>query len=368
MNILTVNVGSSSIRLALYDSRNGQCVDSVHWPDHEVSAAQRLQEFIGKHAAVHVDAIGHRVVHGGDTFTHSVTIDAPVETRIEQLGALAPLHNPLALKWIRACRSVFGEVVRQIAVFDTAFFAALPEMARCYAIPHALTERHHLHRYGFHGLAHRGMWQQWRQLPEAAATQGRVISLQLGSGCSIAAISDGRPIDTSMGYSPLEGLVMATRPGDIDAGVVLALQQQAGLDAKQVEDLLNHASGLSGMSALSGDLRALLQSSEPLPTLAVNVYCYRIRKYVGAYLAALGGADAVLIGGGVGEHLPEIRRRMLADMQWAGLAIDATLNAAAIGVPARIDAQGSHIAVHVLPVDEGQILLDEVMQLLQARS
>jgi acetate kinase len=175
---------------------------------------------------------------------------------------------------------------------------------------------------------------------------------------------EGMPIDTSMGYSPLEGLIMATRPGDIDAGLILALQQQEGRNAAQVESLLNTQSGLLGVSAHSGDMRTLLASNEPRSQLAVAMYCYRVRKYIGAYLAALGGADAILIGGGVGEHLPAVRARIFADMQWAGIAIDATLNAAAIGVPARVDAQDSRIAIHITPVNEEKILFDEVSKLL----
>lgn len=365
MNILTVNVGSSSVRLAVYDRHTARCTASTHVHGHEPDASQQLAQFVADQQLLDIAAIGHRIVHGGDTFQAATHIDAHVEAELATLAALAPLHNPRALAWVRACRAQFGTTVPQIAVFDTAFFSSLPAVSRTYAIPHALAEQHGLHRYGFHGLAHRAMCQQWRALSESSATQARVISLQLGSGCSMAAIRDGHPIDTSMGYSPLEGLMMATRPGDVDAGLLLALQTQGGFSATQLQELLNEKSGLLGVSGASSDIRVLLAAQDEQAQLAAAMYCYRARKYLGAYLAALGGADAILIGGGVGEHLPEVRSRILQDMQWAGITLDPTLNNAAIGVPARIDAEGSKIAIHVLPVDEAQIVFEEVSQLMK---
>lgn len=367
MNILTVNVGSSSVRLAIYDS-NGKQLSQLHHHGSEHNAIQLLEDFLRSAKLDMIAAVGHRIVHGGERFAKSIIIDDVVEQAIADLSVLAPLHNPPALAWIRLCRERFGSSTPQVAVFDTAFYAELPVVARTYAIPHELTEKHGLRRFGFHGIAHRAMWQHWvdgrARRGDESKHQGRVISLQLGSGCSITAIRDGHAIDTSMGYSPLEGLVMATRPGDIDAGLVLHLQRNLGYSVDQLEHLFNEQAGLLGISALSDDLRELLSATTQQAQLAVELYCYRVRKYIGAYLAALQGADAILIGGGVGEHLPRIRANILHGMEWAGIEIDEVNNDASIGVAARIDAAASKLAIHVIPVDESYVVLKELVAVL----
>lgn len=296
--------------------------------------------------------------------TRSCRIDAAVETEIERLTPLAPLHNPSALRWIRAARAAFGEDVEQIAVFDSAYFAALPDVAATYALPRDFCRKNGLRRYGFHGLAHRAMWEGWRSRVTSPDGGGRIISFQLGSGSSVTAIHDGRIQDTSMGFSPLEGLVMATRAGDVDPGLILYLLIEIGLSPNDVETLLNRESGLLGMSGVSGDMRVLTDSSDPAAHLAVDVYCYRARKYLGAFLAVLGGVDAILFGGGIGENSPEIRSRILAGMGYAGIVLCPHANARTVGIEGQISSDNSPVGVYVMPVDEQALLAQEAVQVV----
>jgi len=369
MRVLTVNAGSSSIRLDVFAAGSDTVlrVTSHHGPREDGAAASVMREFLARAGGEAVAAVSHRVVHGGERLVRPCVLDAAIEREIERLAPLAPLHNLPALKWIRACRRALGGKVPQVAVFDTAFFAELPESARTYALPQALAAKHGLRRYGFHGIAHEAMWRRWRLLRPNIAGGGRVVSLQLGAGCSITAIRDGRPLDTSMGFSPLEGLVMATRSGDVDPGLLLYLQRAEGISARRLERLLNEESGLRGVSGMSGDMRALLGSSAPAARLAVELYCRRARKYVGAYLAALGGADAILFGGGVGENAPDIRARILDGMSWAGIELDPLRNRAATQTPAALHGPNSRTGIYALPVDESVILAEEAIALIAAR-
>jgi acetate kinase len=362
MNLLTVNVGSSSVRLSVY-ADGAQCLASAHHSGSETNIGQWVMPLLKQAGINHVDAVGHRIVHGGERFQRSCRIDETVYAALEQLTELAPLHIPHALAWVKACSQQFGSSIVQVAVFDTAFFAALPPVARTYALPAQLVRKHSLHRYGFHGLAHQILWRQWQARSALKRPAQRVISLQLGSGCSIAAILDGAPQDISMGFTPLEGLVMATRSGDLDPGAVLYLQRQEALSPAQTEALLNDQSGLLGISGHSGDMRELLGSQDPAARLAVDVYCYRARKYLGAYLAVLGGADAILFGGGVGENAPLIRARILSGLEWAGIQLDTVKNAAA-AAPARFDAADSSVQLWALPVDESQLVAEETRAVL----
>lgn len=361
MKLLTVNTGSSSVRLALYYGGGGvlRLLAERRYAG-ENQPEDTLRDFIGSER---VDAVAHRVVHGGAKLAAPCVIDAAVEAEIERLGELAPLHNPRALAWIRACCELLGKEVSQVAVFDTGFYAALPEVARSYALPHQLAQRFGLRRYGFHGIAHQAMWRRWRQLRPDVAAGGRVISLQLGAGCSITAIADGVPQDTSMGFSPLEGLVMATRCGDLDPGLMLYLLRSGEMSNDELDRLLNHESGLLGMAG-GNDMRNLLVSSDPAAKLALDIYCYRARKYIGAYLAVLGGADAILFGGGVGEHAPEIRERTLEGMEWTGIVLDRERNHAAVSAEACIGSNGSPVAIWTIPVNEAQLLAEAAVSLL----
>lgn len=351
--LLTVNTGSSSVRLAAFTLELRRFA-GVHYPD-VGGAASRLRAFLHERGVRDVIIVAHRVVHGGAKLRRPCVVDREVEAEIERLAPLAPLHNPVALAWIRACREVLGNEVAQVAVFDTAFYAQLPEHARRYALPRALCEKHDLRRYGFHGLAHEAMWLRWRALRPEVPDGGRVISLQLGAGCSITAVKHGNAIDTSMGFTPLEGLVMATRSGDVDPGLATFLQEAEALTSKQVEYLLVYDSGLRGMSG-EGDMQALLARDDADARLAVNVYCYRARKYIGAYFAALGGVDGILFGGGVGEHTPAIRSKILTDLESLGIVVDEAANRAAVGVEMRIGRGDRSVDVWVIPVDEAQVL------------
>jgi acetate kinase len=367
MRLLTVNAGSSSIRLAVFAMENGgpRRLASHHGGAEPARAQEVLRGFLAQHEFGAIGAVAHRVVHGGEKLTRTCLVDAQAEQEIERLCGVAPLHNPAALAWLRACRAVLGAEIAQVAAFDTAFYAQLPEVARSYALPRALVIEHGLRRFGFHGLAHRAMWRRWRQLDREAPQDARTISLQLGAGCSITAARAGGALDTSMGFSPLEGLVMATRSGDVDPGLLLHLQRSAGMTPERVATLLNQESGLRGVSGISADMRSVLASSEPAARLAVDLYGYRARKYVGAYLAVLGGAEAILFGGGVGENAPEIRARILDGLEWAGIELDTTCNADAQGNEARISADSSRIAVWVIPVDEAMELAREAVAILQ---
>jgi len=366
MKVLTVNAGSSSIRLDVFAAMGAgaQRVVSRHGARQDSAAAALLDDVLAQAGGEPVMAVAHRVVHGGKQLVRPCLIDTAVEREIERMATIAPLHNPPALDWIRVCRSVLGGAVPQVAVFDTAFFADLPEVAGTYALPRALVARHGLKRYGFHGIAHQSMWRCWDKLRPDTPGSGRVISLQLGAGCSITAIRDGQPLDTSMGFSPLEGLVMATRSGDVDPGLLLYLQRVEGLTPDRLERLLYQESGLLGVTGGSADMRALLDSPHPGARLAVALFCYRARKYVGSYLAVLGGADAILFGGGIGENAPEIRARILEGMAWAGIELDSTRNRAAVGAPAALHSQSSRTEVHVIPVDEAAILADAALAMI----
>mgnify|MGYP001187772061 FL=1 len=363
MRVLTVNAGSSSLRLGLCEGDGAviRRIAEVKYEGTQITVAW-LESFLAQ-APSEVEAVAHRVVHGGEHMTSSRLIDAGVEGEIERLAPLAPLHNPPALQWIRACRRVLGDRVPQVAVFDTAFYCHLPAVARAYALPLETCRELGIRRYGFHGIAHQAMWRRWRQLRPDLEDGGRVISLQLGAGCSATAIARGRPLDTSMGFSPLEGLVMATRPGDVDPGAMVYLQRALGWGPNELDDLLNNHSGLLGLSGLSGDMRVLLSSDSPEARLAVELYCYRARKYVGAYMAVLAGADGILFGGGVGEHAPQVRQAILRDMEWCGVALDPEANAAATSGEHRISRADS-LDVWVVPVDEAAVLAEEAIRVV----
>lgn len=330
-------------------------------------AALRLMDEAG--CLSDIAAIGHRIVHGGLRFRSSTVIDANVIGAIREVSDLAPLHNAPALAVIEAAGAAFGPEVPMVAAFDTAFFADLPDVASRYAIPKELSERYGIRRFGFHGLAHDDMIRRFQTLrPEVP--RPRLVTLQLGNGCSATASFEGRPVDTSMGYTPLEGLIMGTRSGDLDPALPLRLQALTGMSAQDVEDLLNSRSGLLGLSGRSADMRDLLEaaaSGDADCALAVDAFCARTTKYVGAYTALLGGIDALIFGGGIGEHSPEIRRRICRGMQWAGLTLDEDANQIAAGPEVHISANASRIDVWVMHVDEAAVIARETVALLTGR-
>jgi len=316
-----------------------------------------------------VDAVGHRVVHGGERFTQPVLVDAEVAAAIEALEVLAPLHNRPSLAGIHAARAALGAGVPMVAVFDTAFHAEMPERASRYAIPHELALKHGIRRYGFHGLAYRSVLGRYAELAGLPAERVTLVAFHLGNGCSAAAIKGGRSVDTSMGLSPLEGLVMGTRSGDVDPALVGHLTRTEGVTVSEVERWLNERAGLRGLSGRSHDMRDLLarERDDARARLAVEVFCYRARKYLGAYLAALGGADAVVFSGGIGEHAAEVRARICAGMEWAGLVLDPALNASTVGREGRLSSEGTRLPAYVIPADEERVIAEDTIAVL-ARS
>jgi acetate kinase len=323
---------------------------------------------VGSVADIH--AVGHRVVHGGERFVHSVLITDEVLRGIEDCIDLAPLHNPANIKGITATRELFGPGLPQVAVFDTAFHQTIPEHAYLYALPYQFYRRHRLRRYGFHGTSHRYVAYRYRQLRGLERGQTNVITLHLGNGCSAAAIRRGDSVDTSMGLTPLEGLVMGTRSGDIDPAIIDFLAAKEGLSPQEAESLLNKQSGLLGISGLTNDMRDLLaearEHDDRRARLAVEIFCYRARKYIGAYLAAMGGADAVIFTGGIGENSPEVRANICDGLQWLGLELDAGRNAAhAGGREGLISADAARLAAYVIPTDEELLIARDTARSVQ---
>jgi acetate kinase len=289
---------------------------------------------------------------------------------IEALGELAPLHNLPALAAIRAALRAMNPPVPMVAVFDTAFHRTMPERASLYPIPRELSEKHGIRRYGFHGTAHVCMVERYCALAATPVEDTRLITLQLGNGCSATAVSGGRSVDTSMGFTPLEGLMMGTRSGSVDPSLVGFLARREGVDTAEAEEWLNKRSGLLGISRTSRDVRELLdaeESGDRSAALALEMFCERVRKQIGAYLTVLGGADAIVFGGGIGENAPPIRERVLSDMGWCGLDLDPVRNANAVGVETRITAEGSRIHAYVVSVDEETRIATETASLLGTR-
>jgi acetate kinase len=303
-----------------------------------------------------IEAVGHRVVHGGERFTHSIRVDDEVSRELEQLFELAPLHNPHNLRGITAARAVLGAGIPQVAVFDTAFHHSLPETAYLYALPYQLYRRYGVRRYGFHGTSHRYVAYRYRQLTGATRENTKIITLHLGNGASACAIVGGRSVDTSMGFTPLEGLMMGTRSGDVDPAIHDFIAVKEGMSAHEVESMLNKQSGLLGVSGLTADMRELLaevaENGDRRARLAIDMFCYRAKKYLGAYLAALNGADAIVFAGGIGENSPEVRAGIATGLDWLGVKVDAEENGKLQGREGRFDTADSRVQLWTIPTDE----------------
>lgn len=332
----------------------------VRWMVSEPSGVKEIQ------SPSDIHAVGHRVVHGGETFSESAVITDEVLKGIEACIELAPLHNPNNLKCIQAARRIFGPKLPQVAVFDTAFHHSLPEQAYLYAIPYHLYRRHHIRRYGFHGTSHRYVAFRYRVMANKTREETHIITLHLGNGCSAAAIRKGYPVDTSMGMTPLEGLVMGTRSGDVDPAVVNLIATKEGLSTQEVESLLNTQSGLLGISGLTNDMRVLQQElkehDDRRCRVAIEVFCYRAKKYIGAYLACMGGADGVVFTGGIGENSAEIRARICEGLDWAGLKLDRSKNEEAVGKEERITTEDSRLHAFVIPTDEELLIARDTIR------
>jgi acetate kinase len=313
-----------------------------------------------------IEAIGHRVVHGGERFKESVRIDDAVLSGIEDCFDLAPLHNPHNVKGYRAARQLLPEAP-QVAVFDTAFHQTMSPTAYLYALPHVLYERYGIRRYGFHGTSHRFVAARLAQRLGRAGDPGlRLVTCHLGNGCSAAAIKGGRSVETSMGFTPLEGLVMGTRSGDLDPAILSHVAIREELQRGEVQALLNKHSGLLGLSGLSGDMRALLEAEaqgNDRARLAVDVFCHRLRKYLGAYAAVLGGVDGLAFAGGIGENSAPVRARTLEGLGELGFVVDAARNEAARG-EAEITGAGSRTRVFVVPTNEELLIARDTYRIV----
>jgi acetate kinase len=395
LRVLAVNCGSSTLKFKLvevegttrtiatglvqrigdenptltFSAEDGVSDQPAAAPDHETAILVVLDRLASAGLAT-PEAFGHRVVHGGDHFSGPALIDRGVISVIEDLAGLAPLHNGPSLATIRASSEAASPSVPMVAVFDTAFHSAMPERASLYPIPKEMAEKHGIRRFGFHGTAHRCMVERYSALSATPIEDARLVTLQLGNGCSATAVSGGRSVDTSMGFTPLEGLMMGTRSGSVDPSLVGFLARKEGVDAEEVEGWLNKRSGLLGISGISRDVRELLEAEargEDRAALALEMFCDRVRKHVGAYLNVLRGADAVVFGGGIGENAPLVRERVLAGMGWCGLVLDPELNANALGVEARISTEDSEIHAYVAHVDEETRIAEDTAHLLRVR-
>ncbi|MBX3068586.1 MAG: acetate kinase [Microbacteriaceae bacterium] len=362
--VLVINSGSSSLKYQLIEFPSERTLASGlverigeerGVADYAAAFAVMIREFEaqGIDAGDGLVAIGHRVVHGGEKFVQPTLVTGEVEAQIEELFGLAPLHNPANLQGIRAAAQAFPQVP-QVAVFDTAFHSTLPAAARTYAIDSKLAAKYGIRRFGFHGISFEYVSREAAKALGKPLEDTRLVILHLGNGASACAVSGGRSVETSMGLTPLEGLMMGTRGGDIDPGVLIYLQREAGMDADALDRLLNHESGLLGLGGHNDirDVLAAADAGDKQAALAIEVYCHRIRGYIGSYLAQLGGADAIVFTAGVGEHNALVRKLSLSGLAELGILLDDKANAAAIGGTAEISTPESNIAVLVIPTDE----------------
>jgi len=374
MAILALNVGSSSLKATLFDLklkrlRDGEIKD-LHQEVSEievdgVSKKCRIGNLGNAFALLmkameigELNGIGHRFIHGGPKYAKSVLIDEKVLRDLETLKHLAPLHNPECLAVIQASKKLFLEVP-QVAVFDTAFHRTLPPHAATYGIPRHLSEKYHVERYGFHGISHAYMASRIRKK--------KLITLHLGNGCSGAAILNGKSIDTSMGFSPAEGLLMGTRAGDIDFTILEYLHKVTGQSLKQITHMLNFESGLLGVSGKTSDVKTLLSNKDPHSRLAIDLFCHRIVKTVGAYTALLGGMDAIAFSGGIGENSAEIRDKVCSSFGYLGLRLSSQKNRATIhlspGDKRAIHSPTSAIEIYAIGADEDSFIAQETLRI-----
>jgi acetate kinase len=407
MNVLVLNAGSSTLKFQLvrtdqermaagtderlargqYDRIGGETIYAVSTKDGATmrgtaplrdhrAAIEHLLTWLASDASAvpissiaEIEAVGHRVTHGGERFWRSVRIDDDVIRGIEETIELAPLHNPNNLKGIQAARAALGLGIPQVAVFDTAFHHTLPDWAYLYAIPYQWYRRHRVRRYGFHGTSYRYIGYRYRSITGRTRDQTKIIALHLGNGCSACAIDAGSSVDTSMGFTPLEGLVMGTRSGDLDPAILDHVASKEGYSSPEIEGILNKQSGLLGVSGLTNDMRELLaeeaEHDDRRARLAIDLFAYRARKYIGSYLAAMNGADALIFAGGIGENASPVRARICDGLQWMGVTIDSEKNGAMInGKEGRIDAAGSRVEVWVIPTDEELLIARDTVRVV----
>ena len=397
MKILVLNCGSSSIKYKLFDMPAGTVVaqggiEKIGNQDSFLKLKQAdgskvtLVKYIPEHTAGvqfvfdvltnrdlgvlssldELDAVGHRMVHGGERFSQSVLLNEEVLEAFAACNDLAPLHNPANLKGIRAVSALLPNVP-QVGVFDTAFHQTMPAQAYMYAIPYEMYEKYGIRRYGFHGTSHRYVSQRVCDYLGVNPEGKRIITCHIGNGGSIAAVKDGKCIDTSMGLTPLEGLMMGTRSGDIDGGAVTFIMQKEGFTADEVSTFLNKQCGLKGITGIpSGDMRETREgklAGDERCRLAIDMYCYRIKKYIGAYTAAMGGVDIILFTGGVGENQFDIREGVMRGLEFLGIDFDYEKNLTIRGDEAVLTRPGSKVTVCVIPTDEELMIASDTLAL-----
>ena len=397
MKILVLNCGSSSIKYKLFEMNsrevvaqggiekiglngsflklkqaNGERVileESI--PEHTKGIKFILDTLVSSEYGClasldEISAVGHRVVHGGEKFNASVLITDEVIKEVEECSDLAPLHNPANLKGIHTIAKVLPKVP-QVAVFDTAFHQTMPDYAYMYAIPYELYEQYGVRRYGFHGTSHRYVAKRVCEFLDTAVEGKRIITCHIGNGGSITAVKDGKSMDTSMGLTPVEGLMMGTRSGDVDAGVLTFLMDKEHLDSQGISDLVNKQSGLMGVSGVSSDMReidAAIESGNERAKLAQEMYFYRVVKYIGSYVAALGGVDIIVFTGGVGENQASFRSSVCKNFGYLGLHIDEEINGRVRGEEALISTADSKVKVAVIPTDEEYMIASDTRSIL----
>ena len=399
MKILVLNCGSSSIKYALYNMSDHSVITSggiekIGLPDSFITVKlngekHRMERAVEEHTAgvqwifevlttgdyavlsdlKELDAVGHRMVHGGEKFNKSVVLTPEVMEAFAACNDLAPLHNPANIKGVNAVKALLPEIP-QVGVFDTAFHQTMPDYAYMYALPHELYVKYGVRRYGFHGTSHRYVSQRACQFLGIKPDGKRIITCHIGNGASIAAVKDGKCVDTSMGLTPLEGLIMGTRCGDIDAGAVTFLMDKLGLDTKGISNLLNKQSGLAGVSELSSDFRDILAGiadGNDGARLAKEMYTYRIKKYIGAYAAAMGGVDVILFTGGAGENQWEVREGATSGLEFMGVKMDEAKNRACRATEAVLSADDSKVTVCCIPTDEELMIALDTEELTKGR-
>ncbi|PHQ28882.1 acetate/propionate family kinase [Leeuwenhoekiella nanhaiensis] len=395
MNILVINSGSSSIKFQLiempmarvlasgmverigieggsiqYKSERGSLQEEGNFEDHNAGLKKIATVLMNPHSGVidsadEVDAVGHRVVHGGQKFTETTRVDDAVKANIKRLFSLAPLHNPANLTGIEVAEELFPNA-EQVCVFDTAFFSSIPQKAYQYAIPHQFLTEEHIRLYGFHGTSHKYVSAKAQEYLNKEDL--KLITIHLGNGCSMTALINGKPIDTSLGFGPANGLVMGTRAGDIDQTVVLYLQQQLGYSVDEVNTILNKESGMLGLTGHSDlrDIEAKAEAGDAVCKLALELNAYRIRKYIGAYAAALNGVDALVFTAGIGENSSTIRKMVCDQMDFLGIAIDKEENAQRKKGIREIQSAEAKVKVLIIPTNEELEIANQVYDLVRA--
>lgn len=399
MKILVINAGSSSLKYQLIDMDNEQMLAKgncekiglemgifghktadgrekkieICMKNHTEAFEQVKNALLDSEVGVikdldEVSAIGHRIVQGGSLFSESVLVDEKVIEGIESLIPLAPLHNSAHVQGIRACISVFGEKVPEVVVFDTAFHSTMPEKAYMFAIPYEYYEKYKIRRYGFHGTSHRYVSHRLAELMGKDLKDMKVITCHIGNGSSIAAIKDGKVIDTSMGLTPLDGFMMGTRTGTLDPSVVTFIAEKENLTPAQLSDLFNKKSGLLGISGISSDDRDVSKAENEghvRAHLAHEMLVYQIQKFIGSYAAALNGVDAIVFTAGLGENQDVLRERICSNMEYLGIKFDKEANAGVHGVEKKISAEDSKVAIYIIPTNEELVIARDTKEIVE---